>query len=210
LITIEVHGSLRCPPFRILREGGLGHCTWRNKGEERKKKKGVRDKVMRRRNKRKRKRGPENGRNIGNHLSDCTSHFSEDCSCNVHSLNPCSTDCVTGTPFFLSLHGTWVVVLMSIYVEVTFSLFVELFSQSQASHCEGLCLVSGQFMWDLWRTKWHWLRFLSKYFSFRLFVSFSQCYMLVVIHCPLTPCNLSSWQSRYLKHFPLSVGCGRT
>jgi hypothetical protein len=33
----------------------------------------------------------------------------------------------------------------------------------------------GQFMWDLWWTKWHWDRFFPEYFGFFLSISFHQC-----------------------------------
>lgn len=43
------------------------------------------------------------------------------------------------------------------------------------SHCEGLCLLPGQSMWNLWQTKWHWVRFFSEPFIFPLSVSFHCC-----------------------------------
>jgi hypothetical protein len=35
--------------------------------------------------------------------------------------------------------------------------------------------LPGQFMWDLWWTKWHWDRFFSESFGFPLSVSFHRC-----------------------------------
>jgi hypothetical protein len=35
--------------------------------------------------------------------------------------------------------------------------------------------IPGQFMWDLWWTKWHWERFFPEYFGFSLSISFHRC-----------------------------------
>jgi len=35
-----------------------------------------------------------------------------------------------------------------------------------ACHCGGLGLIPGQWMLDLWWTKWHWDRFFCEYFGF--------------------------------------------
>jgi hypothetical protein len=34
---------------------------------------------------------------------------------------------------------------------------------------------SGEFMWDLWWTNWHWDMFFSEYFGFPLSISFHRC-----------------------------------
>jgi hypothetical protein len=41
-------------------------------------------------------------------------------------------------------------------------------------------LILGQFVWDLWWTKWHWDRFFSEYFGFALSVSFHKCSTLFI------------------------------
>jgi hypothetical protein len=41
-----------------------------------------------------------------------------------------------------------------------------------ASDCGGLYSIQGQSIWGLWWIKWHWGRFLSKYFSFPYQLSF--------------------------------------
>jgi hypothetical protein len=52
-----------------------------------------------------------------------------------------------------------------------------------ASHRGGLGSLPGQCMWELWWTKWHWDRFFSEIFSFRLSISF---------YCG-SPCSYITW-----------------
>jgi hypothetical protein len=47
--------------------------------------------------------------------------------------------------------------------------------QPPASHCGGPGSIAGQFMWDLWWTKWHWNRFPPECFGFPLSLSFLRC-----------------------------------
>ena len=47
--------------------------------------------------------------------------------------------------------------------------------QSPASHRGQSCSVLRQSMWDLWWTKWHWHRFLCKYFRCCLLEQFYHC-----------------------------------
>jgi hypothetical protein len=35
--------------------------------------------------------------------------------------------------------------------------------------------IPGQYMWDLWWTKWYWDRFFPEYFGFPLSISFHRC-----------------------------------
>ena len=47
--------------------------------------------------------------------------------------------------------------------------------QLPASHRGGPGSISGQSVWDLWWTKWHWDRYFPKYFGFPLSFSFHRC-----------------------------------
>jgi hypothetical protein len=39
--------------------------------------------------------------------------------------------------------------------------------------------VSGQSMWDLWWTKWHWDRVFSEFFGFAVSMSFHRSFILI-------------------------------
>jgi hypothetical protein len=47
--------------------------------------------------------------------------------------------------------------------------------QSTVSHRGGPGSFPGQSMWDLWQTKWHWVRFFSESLRFPLSLSFHHC-----------------------------------
>jgi len=51
----------------------------------------------------------------------------------------------------------------------------------------GLGSSPGQFVWNLWCTKWHWDRSFSKYFDCQVSVSFHQCSIPFFIYTPLLP-----------------------
>jgi hypothetical protein len=54
-------------------------------------------------------------------------------------------------------------------------------SLSLVSHRRGPCSRPGQFMWDLWWTKWHWDILFSESFGFLLSVSFHRCSIFTYI-----------------------------
>jgi hypothetical protein len=48
-------------------------------------------------------------------------------------------------------------------------------TMAQASHRGGPGSITGQSMWDLWWTKWHWDRLFPEYFGFPPSISFYRC-----------------------------------
>jgi len=47
--------------------------------------------------------------------------------------------------------------------------------------------ILDKFKWDLWKTKWHSVRFLSQYLGFPLLQSFHECFILIFILILLLP-----------------------
>jgi hypothetical protein len=69
------------------------------------------------------------------------------------------------------LHHAFAIFLFSLFfLFLNFRIELTLF----LGPCHG---PGGQYMWDFWRTKWHWDRFFPEYFGFPMSILFHRCSM---------------------------------